>query len=202
MERISKTGKDFEETLNELLEENNLKKEDVIYTTGETKKSLFKGETKEVIVYKKADIYTEIKDFLKEVINNLGLDVSFEIKNNEDRTVIKMYSDNNNILIGHNGNTLRALETIVRQKIQIETGVHFVVALDVENYKDKKVSRIERLAKQTAKEVAKTKVAAKLENMNAYERRIVHNVLTNFKGVTTKSEGEEPNRHVVISPEK
>jgi len=202
MEKISKVGKNFDETLEELLNENNLKKEDVIYTTGETKKSLFKGEQVEVIVYRKSDIYASIKDFLKQLINNLGLDVSFEIKNNEDRTVIKMYSDNNNILIGHNGNTLRALETIVRQKVQIETGVHFVVALDVENYKDKKVSRIERLAKQTAKEVAKTKVPVKLENMNAFERRIVHNILTDFKGVTTKSEGEEPNRHVVISPEK
>ena len=202
MERISKIGKNFDETLEELLTENNLKKEEVIYTTGETKKSLFKGEQVEVIVFKKSEIYASIKDFLKELINNLGLDVSFEIQNKDDRTVIKMYSDNNNILIGHNGNTLRALETIVRQKVQVDTGVHFVVALDVENYKDKKVSRIERLAKQTAKEVAKTKVAAKLENMNAYERRIVHNVLTNFKGVTTKSEGEEPNRHVVISPEK
>ena len=202
MEKISKVGKNFDETLEEILTENNLKKEDVIYTTGETKKSLFKGEKVEVIVYKKSDIYTSIKEFLKQLINNLGLDVSFEIKNNDDRTVIKMYSDNNNILIGHNGNTLRALETLVRQKIQVETGIHFVVALDVENYKDKKVSRIERLAKQTAREVAKTKIAVKLENMNAYERRIVHNVLTDFKGVTTKSEGEEPNRHVVISPEK
>ena len=202
MEKISKTGKVFDETLAEILKENDLKKEEVVYTTGETKKSLFKGETVEVIVYKKSDIYTAIKEFLKELLCNLGLEVSFEIQSKDDRTVIKMYSDNNNILIGHNGNTLRALETIVRQKIQIETGIHFGISLDVENYKDKKISRLERLAKQTAKEVAKTKIPVKLENMNAFERRVVHNILTNFKGVTTKSEGEEPNRHVVISPEK
>lgn len=202
MERISKAGKDFEDTLNEILEENSLKKEDVIYTTGEVKKGLFKGETTEVIVFKKSDIYSFAKDFLKEVINNLGLDVSFETKKMEDRTVIKMYSNNNNILIGHNGNTLKALETLVRQKIQLETGVYFVISLDVENYKDKKIARIERLAKNIAREVRKTKVETHLENMNAYERRIVHNILTDFKGVTTKSEGEEPNRHVVISATK
>lgn len=202
MEKISKTGKVFEETLDEILAENSLTKDDVIYTTGEVKKGLFKGETTEVIVYKKEDIYTFAKEFLKEVINNLGLEVTFETRKVEDRTVIKMFSDNNSILIGHNGNTIRALETLVRQKIQLETGVYFVVSLDVENYKDKKVSRIERLAKQTAKEVVKTKTPAAMENMNAYERRIVHNILTNFKGVTTKSEGEEPNRHVVISPEE
>ncbi|MBE6155590.1 MAG: KH domain-containing protein [Firmicutes bacterium] len=199
MERISKTGKDFENTLNEILEENKLDKENVIYLTGEVKKGLFKGETTEVIVYKKEDIYSFAKDYLKEVINNLGLEVTFEIKKQEDRVMLKMYSNNNNILIGHNGNTLRALETLLKQKIQLEIGTYFSISLDVENYKDKKVARIERLAKQTAKEVLKTKMDVHLENMNAYERRIVHNILTNFKGISTKSEGEEPNRHVVIS---
>ena len=202
MEKISKTGKIFDETLNDILKENNLSKEDIVYTAGEIKKGLFKGEVKEVIVYKKEDIYSFAKEFLKEVITNLGLEVSFEVKKQDDRTVIKMYSNNNNILIGHNGNTLKALETLVKQKIQVETGIYFVITLDVENYKDKKIARIERLAKQMAREVVKTKMDVHLENMNAYERRIVHNILTNFKGVTTKSEGEEPNRHVVISAAK
>lgn len=199
MEKISKIGKIFEETLNEILEEYNLTKDEVVYTTGETKKGLFKGETTEVIVYKKEDIYSLAKNYLKEVIENLGLEISFEMKKQDDKAIIKMYSNNNNILIGHNGNTLRALEILVKQKIQLETGIYFVISLDVENYKDKKVARIEREAKKIAKEVARTKIAAHLEKMNAYERRIVHNVLSNFKGVTTKSEGEEPNRHVVIS---
>lgn len=202
MEKIVKVGKGFDETLELLLEENNLKKEDVIYKTGEVKKGLFRGESTEVIAYKKEDLYNTAKEFLKEVINNLGLDVSFEQINKNDRVVIKLYSDNNGVLIGHNGNTLKSLETIVKQKLQIETGIYFAITLDVENYKDKKESRIERLAKQTAKDVVRTKTVAKMENMNAYERRIVHNVLTNFKGVSTKSEGTEPNRHVVISPTK
>ena len=59
---------------------------------------------------------------------------------------------------------------------------------------------LERLAKNIAREVRNTKEPVYMENMNAYERRIVHNVLTNFKGVTTESEGEEPNRHVVVKP--
>lgn len=199
MEKISKTGKNFEETLQEILEENNLTQDEVVYKTGETKKNLFKGSTVEVIVYKKSDIYEFVKDYLKEIINNMGLEVSFETKKVADRTVIKMYSDNNNILIGHNGNTIKALENIVRQKIQLETGLYFVISLDVENYKDKKASRLERLAKQTAKEVLKTKIDVHLENMNSYERRIVHNALADFKHISSKSTGEEPNRHVIIS---
>ena len=199
MEKISKVGKNFEETLAEILEENNLTQDEVIYKTGETKKGLFKSSTTEVIVYKKSDIYDFVKEFLKEVINNLGLEVSFETKQVHDRTVIKMYSNNNNILIGHNGNTIKALENLVKQKIQLETGMFFVISLDVENYKDKKASRLERLAKQTAREVQKSHIDVHLENMNSYERRIVHNAISNFKGISSKSTGEEPNRHVVIS---
>ena len=111
-----------------------------------------------------------------------------------------MYSNNNNILIGHNGNTSKALEKLVRQKIQLETGMFFIISLDVENYKDKKISRLERLAKQTAREVKRTHIDVHLENMNSYERRIIHNALTNNKQVYTESEGEEPNRYVVIKP--
>lgn len=199
MERISKTGKNFEDTLACILEENNLTQEEVIYKTGTTKKGLFKTGSVEVIVYKKNDIYEFAKNFLKEVINNLGLEVTFETKKVEDRTVIKMYSNNNSVLIGHNGNTLKSLENLVRQKIQLETGLYFIISLDVENYKDKKVARLEKIAKQTAKEVLKTKIDVHLENMNSYERRIVHNALANFKNISSKSTGEEPNRHVVIS---
>ncbi len=123
MEKITKSGKDFEETLNQICEDNNLDKNDIIYRAGEVKKGLFKGETTEVIVYKKEDVYNLIKEFLKEIIEKLGLEVSFELRNHDDRTVLKMYSNNNNILIGHNGNTLKALENLVKQKVLVETGI-------------------------------------------------------------------------------
>ena len=199
MEKISKVGKNFETVFEEILTENNLTQEEVIYKTTEIKKGLFKSANVEVTIYKKSDIYDFVKEFLKEIVNNLGLEVTFETKKVEDRVVIKMYSNNNNILIGHNGNTIKALENLVRQKIQLETGMFFIISLDVENYKDKKISRLERLAKQTAREVKRTHIDVHLENMNSYERRIIHNALSEFKGISTKSTGEEPNRHIVIS---
>ncbi len=202
MATISKEGKELESVLESILEENNLKKEDVIYTSETKKGKLFKGDTVIVTVIQKDDIYAEIKDYLKQIINGLGLEVNFELKNKDDFVVIKMYADNNSILIGKNGQTLKALEIIIKQMVQVKYGVRFKISLDVENYKDKKESTLIRIAKRTAKEVAKTKVEAKLENMNAYERRIIHNALTDFKGVTTESEGEEPNRHIVIKPSK
>lgn len=201
MEKIIKEGKVTEEVLEEILSENNLNKDEIVYTSQDKKGKLFQGTLKEVTVYKKADINDAIKEFLKEIIENMGLEVSFETTKKDERTTIKMYSNNNSIIIGKDGHTLKALENLSKQKIQNETGIFYKINLDVSNYKEKIQKNIERLAKNTAREVAKTKIPVALDNMTSYERRIVHNILTNFKGVKTESEGEEPNRHVVIKPE-
>lgn len=201
MEKIIKDGKVTEEVLEEILAENNLTKDEIVYTSHDKKGKLFQGTLKEVTVYKKTDINDAIKEFLKEIIENMGLEVSFETTTKDERTTIKMYSNNNPIIIGKNGHTLKALENLVKQKIQNDTGIFYKINLDVSNYKEKIQKSIERLAKNTAREVAKTKIPVALDNMTSYERRIVHNVLTDFKGVKTESEGEEPNRHVVIKPE-
>ncbi len=201
MEEIIKEGKEVDVILDEILTENNLSKDEIIYTVNDKKGKLFQGNLKEVTVYKKETINNEIKNYLKEIIENMGLEVSFEMNTKDERTTIKMYSNNNPILIGKNGQTLKALETLAKQKIQNETGIHYKITLDVSNYKDKIKRNLERLAINTAKEVVKTKIPVALDNMTSYERMIIHNKLTDFKGVKTESEGEEPNRHIVIKPE-
>lgn len=200
MEKITKEGKEVEVVLSEILNENNLTKEEIVYTSNEKKGKLFQGNVFEVNVYQKKKINEYAKDYLKEVVEGLGLEVSFEILNKDGRSVIKMYSNNDPILIGKNGQTLKALETLVKQKIQNETGIYYKVNLDVSDYKDKIVKRLEWLAKKSAKEVERTKAPVVLDNMTSYERRIIHAALTEFKGIKTESEGEEPNRHVVIKP--
>lgn len=200
MEKITKEGKEVEVVLSEILNENNLTKEEIVYTSNEKKGKLFQGNVFEVNVYQKKKINEYAKDYLKEVVEGLGLEVTFEILNKDGRSVIKMYSNNDPILIGKNGQTLKALETLVKQKIQNETGIYYKVNLDVSDYKDKIVKRLEWLAKKSAKEVERTKAPVVLDNMTSYERRIIHAALTEFKGIKTESEGEEPNRHVVIKP--
>lgn len=201
MEKIIKEGKVFEEVLESILEENNLTKEDVIYSSQNKKGKLFQGTVVEVTVYPKESICEEIKAYLKDIIEKLGLVVNFEVSTKEERTTIKMYSNNNPILIGKNGQTIKAMETLVKQMLLSKYNINFKISLDVENYKIKREKNLERMAKQVAKEVASTKMEVKLDNMSSYERRIIHNALTNFKGVKTESEGEEPNRHIVIKPE-
>jgi|SRR5574344_549895 spoIIIJ-associated protein len=202
MKKVVKEGKSLEEVLNNYYEESGLTSDDILYTSQVKKGKLFKGDTTEVTIYNKEDIYDFVKDYLKEVINNLGLEVNFEIKNKEGRKIIKMYSDNTQILIGHNGQTIQALETLAKEKVFLETGIFFKLTLDVSDYKEKKDKRLEHLAKMTAKDVVTTGTPAVMENMTSYQRRIIHNVLTDFKGVKTHSEGDEPNRHVIIEPDK
>ena len=199
MEKISSEGKTFEEAM-ELLTEKGYNEENYIFTKEEGTSGLFKHKNITLNAYKKEDIYEEIKTFLKNVIENLGLEVSFEVKTKEDRTTIQIYTDNNALIIGRAGNTIKALETLVKQYVYNLIGINFIISLDVENYKGKKEKRLIRMAKDLAKEVSRTKIRVEMDSMNSFERRTVHNALTNYKGIITKSEGEEPNRYVVIIP--
>ena len=202
MEIINREGKDLETVLNEVCTEFNIENNDFFYKYTEKKSGLFnKNSVFSVDIILKSELVIYIKDYLEELINNMGLEVNFETKLRDDVIYIKIYSSNNPVLIGKGGNTLKSLETIVKQKINTDFNIRPFISLDVENYKEKQQKRLERLAKNLAKEVSKTKVEVHLENMNAYDRRIIHNALTNFKGVSTTSVGEEPNRHVVIKPE-
>ncbi|MBQ7031990.1 MAG: KH domain-containing protein [Bacilli bacterium] len=202
MEIINREGKELETVLNDVCSELNVERNDFYYKYTEKKSGLFnKNSTVSVDIILKNELVIYIKDYLEELLNNMGLEANFETKLREDIIYVKIYSSNNPVLIGKGGNTLKALETLVKQKINTDFNIRPFISLDVENYREKQQKRLERLAKNLAKEVSKTNVEVHLENMNAYDRRIIHNALTNFKGVSTTSVGEEPNRHVVIKPE-
>jgi len=202
MEKIIKEGKELDSILEGIREEYNVTNDDFYYSYVEKKNGLFnKNNIITVEVILKQDLVVYIKDYLEELLTNMGLTVNFETKLRDNVIYIKIYSSNNPVLIGKGGNTLKSLENIVKQKVNTEFNIKPFISLDVENYREKQQKRLERLAKNLAKEVVKTNVEVHLENMNAYDRRIVHNTLTNFKGVKTESEGEEPNRHIVIKPE-
>lgn len=191
-------GKNLEELIKNSLQELNKEKSEVIITKEEIKGNLLKKSSYKIRVYTLDNIQSYVKEYLKELVTLMGLEVTFESKIRDNQIIVKMYSDNNSILIGKDGRTLSSLTYIVKQMLSNKYKIYPHIILDVENYKEKQEKNIERLAKKIAREVATTKVDAKLDNMNSYERRIVHNILSNNKRVTTISEGEEPNRHVVI----
>lgn len=201
MFEVNVEAKSKEESIRLACEKLNASESEIVYhIEEETTGKLFKSSIYKIKATTFTNLVEQMKEYLKEVIVNLGLDVQFESSIRERKINISMYADNNAILIGKDGKTLKALETLVKQKVLNDYGVHVSISLDVENYKEKKIKNLEYMAKKIAREVRSTKVEATLENMNSFERRVVHNILTDFKGVTTISEGEEPNRHVIIKP--
>jgi spoIIIJ-associated protein len=195
-------GKDEKELLASALEELGVEESQTLHYTTVTKGGLLKKDTYTLHIATMDDVVDYMKSYLKDLTKDFGLDVTFESKVRDNQITIKMYSDNNNILIGKEGKTLKALTTVVKQVIFNQLNSYPNLILDVEDYKEKQERRLIRLAKNVAKEVARTKVEAELENMNSYQRRLIHNELTNFKGVYTESVGEEPNRHIVIKPKE
>lgn len=193
-------GKDYDSTLKLALETLKCEKNEVVIYSEEKKMGLFKGTGYELTVTPLTDIIEFTKEYLKELLTVMGLEVTFETKIRDNQILIKMYSDDNPILIGQGGRTLSSLQIIVRLVVKNKFGATPYISLDVENYKDKQLMYLEKTAKRIAREVSQTKIPVEMDNMNAYERLIVHNAIASFKDVYTESIGVEPNRHVVIKP--
>ena len=194
-------GKNIEETLNKALNELNASTDEVYYNTKEIEAGgLFKSKKYEVNVILKEDLLEYIKSYLKEITSLMGINVELETRKRENYIKVNMVSDSSSILIGKNGRTMLSLQDLLRQSIKTQANVRVNVILDANDYKEKQQRNIERLAVKLAKDVVKTGIEVKMDKMNSFERRLVHNKLTEFKGVTTISEGEEPNRCVVIKP--
>ena len=166
------------------------------------KGGLFKSKKVEIEVIEKREFATEIKNYLSKLIKDLGFTANIEVKMHDQVPTYTIYSDNDALLIGKNGKNLHALSIVVGQYIKKEIGESYKFLIDINDYKEKHERALVRLAKKTAREVATTKIEAKMDSMNSYERRIIHNALTNNKKVYTESEGTEPNRYVVIKPKE
>ncbi|MBR4617885.1 MAG: KH domain-containing protein [Bacilli bacterium] len=202
MEKYKFTGKTKEEAIQEAkikLEEQN--EDSLIINELSTKKSLFSKKV-EIEVIEKREVVKFIKEYLQSILKNMGFSCQIEIFNKNDTPTYRIYSDNDSLLIGKNGKNLMSLQHIVSQAIKKEISNNFKFVLDVSNYQEKKEKNLIFLAKKIAREVATTKVEVKLDSMNSYQRRIIHNALTNNKKVYTESIGEEPNRCVVIKPKE
>ena len=203
MEKHRFVGKTKEEAIENAkiglqeLEENLIIKETEVQKGG-----LFKSKKVEIGVIEKREVVKEIKNYLSKLLKDLGFTANIEVKTKDNIPTYTIYSDNDALLIGKNGKNLQALSTVASQYIKKEIGESYKFLIDINSYKEKHEKQLVRLAKNVAKEVATTKIEAKMDSMNSYERRIIHNALANNKKVYTESEGEEPNRYVVIKPKE
>jgi spoIIIJ-associated protein len=140
---------------------------------------------------------------LTEMFENMGIEVNIEMRRkSENELVYTINSSENPLLIGKNGKTLENIQFYVRNLVNLFSEERLIVLVDIGGYKANRKKQLEILATKTAKTVAKTRVEAKLQPMNAYERRIIHTKLAEWRDVTTISEGEGQQRHLVIKPKR
>ena len=194
-------GKTLEEAIINATESLNAKEDELVIVEKEVKKSLFSKKV-EVEAITKEELNKEIKNYIQKLVKNMGINAAVETKTREESPIFNVVAPESAILIGKSGRTIEALQNIPRQMVHTELNTNYKFIIDVNDYKSKRRSRIEKTAKYTAKEVARTKVEAALEPMNSYERRIVHNILNKSKDVITESKGVEPNRYVTIKPKE
>jgi len=194
-------GKTKEEATIKAMEAFNAKEDELIIVEKEVKRTLFNKKI-EIDAIPRTDLNDAIKEYVLKIVRDMGINAKIETKTKEETTVFNLIAPETPILIGKNGRTVEALQNLANQMVNTNLNTYYRFIIDANDYKARRRARLEKTAKYTAKEVSKTKVEAHLEPMNSYERRIIHNILTNSKDVITESEGEEPNRHVVIKPKE
>ncbi len=143
------------------------------------------------------------QSFLQELTQLMGVEVSVDVNTDEEGNVrVNMQGDSQGILIGRRGETLDALQYLTSLQVNKGRGEYIRVTLDTEGYRARREEALIRLANRMANRAVKTGRRVSMEPMNPYERRILHSALQGNPQVTTHSEGEEPNRHVVITVNK
>ena len=140
-------------------------------------------------------------DFLKDVFRTMNMEVEIDVVYDADEKTmdIDLKGDDMGILIGKRGQTLDSLQYLTSLVVNKYTEDYIRVKLDIENYRERRKETLETLARNIAYKVKRTRRPVSLEPMNPYERRIIHSALQNDRYVVTRSEGEEPFRHVVVS---
>jgi spoIIIJ-associated protein len=146
----------------------------------------------------------EGKKYLDNIFQSLEIDVKTEFRSLNEGTEIyyQIQSKENALLIGRDGKTLDAIQTLLKTYLHNYTDEKLTVSLDIGQYKQNRKKQLEILATKLAKEVAFTRVEVRLDPMNSYERRIIHTKLAEWRDVYTESEGEGENRQIVIKPRK
>lgn len=208
MEKIEATGKTVEEALTNALVRLETTSDKVEYEVVEKGSSgilgIFNSKPAKILVWKKATMEDNVRDFLNDVFNAMELKVEIEMSVNEEDDIIEinLIGDDMGVLIGKRGQTLDSLQYLVSLVANKEREKYYRVKLDTENYRERRKATLESLAKNIAYKVKRTRKPVYLEPMNPYERRIIHSVLQGDKYVSTRSEGEEPFRHVVVFMKK
>ena len=197
------TGKTVEEAVETALAALGIKKEDVqITVVDEGKKGIFGigGSKAKVKVEKRATDGERAVKFIDGLFDILKINAVSEIVSDGEKVEIDVKTTNSHQVIGHHGEVLDAIQTIAGAVANIGNDDYKKVVVDCENYRESRRNTLTSLAEKLAKKAVEKGKKYRLEPMNPYERRIIHSALAGREDVKTVSEGDEPNRYVVIIP--
>lgn len=143
------------------------------------------------------------KTHLKQVLSLMGTDSQIETLRRRGGVVLNVHAgDDDSLIIGKNGQNLEALQIAVNRMVVHGGRDLLPIFVDCENYMEKRLTRLESVARRSAKRAAREGIEIPLEPMASFERKIVHNVLKESRGVHTLSRGEGSERHIVVIPDE
>jgi spoIIIJ-associated protein len=154
------------------------------------------GTSQELLV-REGDIAA---DYLEQLLDIIDFDGDIDLDVENGRAIVAIVGEDLRGLVGGNGATLDALQELVRLAVQQKTGVRSRLMLDVGGHREHRRTQLAELARSTAITVRETGEPARLTAMNPFERKVIHDVIAGITGVRSESEGEEPQRRVVVHP--
>lgn len=202
------TGKTVEEAVTAALVEFQVTGDRLEYEVieKETKGLFGLGQKDAVIRARKAveDVEDIARKFLEDVLDAMNVQADLDVfVDEEDKSIeIEIEGDDMGLLIGKRGQTLDSLQYLCSLAVNKKTDDYYRVRLDTENYRYRRDVTLKKLAKSIAAKVRRTRRSVSLEPMSPYERRIIHSTLQDDLYVTTRSDGEEPYRHVIVCLKK
>jgi len=199
---VEKTGKTVDEALELALIALDTTREEVEFEVLEEPAKaflgIFGGNEAKIRVTKIKKIDQVAVEFLQSVLDEMNVEAAFNINFDGKDLNVEMSGTEMALLIGRRGQTLDALQYLVSLIVNKDREEYVRVILDTENYREKRRATLEKLAKRLARKARKTRKDIVLEPMNPYERRIIHSTLQGNPYVSTRSEGDEPFRKVII----
>ncbi len=148
------------------------------------------------------DLAEKASDFLLGMLERMGISADIDIKDDNDRTTLEIQTADTELVIGRRGVVIDALQHLVNKAVFKERGTEKgkPLVVDAGGFRDKQVERLRGIAQKMAAQALEEKRIVELQPMSAHDRRIVHMAIAEMQGLSSRSEGEGEDRHILLVP--
>ncbi|UOQ49575.1 protein jag [Gracilibacillus caseinilyticus] len=204
MRKVTASGQTVDEAVQSALRQLNISEDQAqVEVIDEGKKGilgLFGSKPAIVKVTQKEDPVEKIQKYVKNIVNEFDGQFDIETKVVQNEVMIQLSGEKIALLIGKRGQTLNALQYLAQLAMHQYSEKYYSVTIDAEGYRERRKETLISLAERLADRASKTKKDVKIEPMPSYERKVIHTALQKRSDIATDSQGDEPNRYVVIKP--